>query len=116
MFCAGSRSVDDRRVVSGLVLSIGSIGCIIDNTRSFADVGFTGRGVVVTFGDFPVYVAVAAKEYPEEVLTCLAPSAFDAGTRNCESSFDRFDSGNADRKSTRLNSSHSGESRMPSSA
>ena len=58
--------------------------------------GFTDGGVVITFGDFPVYVAVAAKEYPEEVFTCLAPSAFDAGTRNCESSFDRFDSGNAD--------------------
>ena len=102
MFCAGSRSVDDRRVVSGLVLSIGSIGCIIDNTRSFADVGFNGGGVVITFGDFPVYVAVAAKEYPEEVFTCLAPSAFDAGTRNCESSFDHLDFGSADRDDTKL--------------
>ena len=65
MFCAGSRTVDDRRVVSGLVLSIGSIGCIIDNTRSFADVGFVSGGSVITFGDFHVYIAVAAKEYPE---------------------------------------------------
>ena len=73
MFCAGSCFVDNRCVVSDLVLTIGSIDCIIDNTMSLADMGFTNGGVIVTFGDFPVYVAVAAKEYPEEVVTCLAP-------------------------------------------
>ena len=70
-FRAGSRTVDDQRVVSGLVLSIGSIGCVIDNTKGFADLDFPSGGTVVTFGDFHVYVAVAAKEYPEEVYTCL---------------------------------------------
>ena len=45
-FCAGSQTVDDRRVVSGLVLAISSIGCIIDNTKSFADVGVTGKGMI----------------------------------------------------------------------
>ena len=76
-FCVRSRNVDDRRVVSVLVLALGSICCIIYNTKSFADMGFTGKGTLVTFGDFHVYVVVAAKEYPEEVYSCLAPSVFD---------------------------------------
>ena len=84
MFCAGSRSVDDRRVVSGLVLSI---GCIIDITKSFADVGFTSGGFIITIGDFPFNIAVTAKKYPEEVFSCFVPSAFDAGTRNSKASF-----------------------------
>ena len=36
------------------MLAIGSIGCIIDNTKSFSDVGVTGKGTVVTLGDFHV--------------------------------------------------------------
>ena len=56
------------------MLSIGSIGCVIDNTKSFADMGFTSGGTIVIFGDFHVYVVVAAKEYPKEVYSCLAPS------------------------------------------
>ena len=101
-FCAGSRTVDDRRVVSGLVLAIGSIGCIIDNTKSFADVGVTGKGTVVTFGDFHVYVAVAAKEYPEEVYSYLAPSVFDAGIGDSDISFGYRGSGDADCDDTEL--------------
>ena len=102
-FCAGSRTVDDRRVVSGLVLAIGSIGCIIDNTKSFADVGFIGKGTIVTFIDFHVYVAVAAKEYPEEVYSCLAPSAFNVGTRDSNASFDYLDSSKADSDGAKFN-------------
>ena len=101
-FCAGSRTVDDRRVVSGLVLAIGSIGCIIDNTKSFADVGVTGKGTVVTFGDFHVYVAVAAKGYPEEVFSYLAPSVFDAGNGDSDISFGYSGSGDADCDDTKL--------------
>ena len=56
-FCAGSQTVDDRRVNSGLVLAIGSIGCIIDNTK----------GTVVTFGDFHFYVAIAAKDVTAQI-------------------------------------------------
>ena len=97
-FCAGSRTVDDRRVVSGLVLAIVSIGRIIDNTKIFADVGVTSEGTVVTFGDFHVYVAVAVadKEYPKEVYSCLAPSVFDAGICDSNSSFGYLGSGDAD--------------------
>ena len=62
MFCTGSRSVNNQRVVSGLVLTIGSIDYIIDNTASFAGMGSTNGGVVITFDEFPVYVTVAAKE------------------------------------------------------
>ena len=103
MFCMGSHTVDDRRVVSGFVLSIGSIGCINENTKSFANVGFASGGVIVTFGDFPVYVAVAAKEYPEEVYSCLAPSVFDASIRDRDTSFNHLDSGNEDRDGAKLN-------------
>ena len=95
-FRAGSRTVNDRRIVSGLVLAIGSIGCIIDNTRSFADVGVIGKGTIVTFGDFHVYVAVAAKEYPELVYSCLAPSIFDAGLGDSDIPFGYNGSGDAD--------------------
>ena len=95
-FCAGSQIVDDRRVVSGLVLAIGSIGCIIDNTKSFADVGFTGKGTVVTFSDFHVYVSIAAKVYPEEVYSCLAPSVFNAGIGDSDSSFGNLGSSGVD--------------------
>ena len=100
MFCAGSRSVNNQRVISGLVLTIGSIDCIIDNTASFVGMGSTNGGVVITFGEFPVYVAVAAKEYPEEVFTCLAPSIFDASACSDYASFGRRISGDADRDDT----------------
>ena len=57
----------------------------------------------VTFGDFHVYVAVAAKEYPEEVYSCLAPSIFDAGICDNNSSFGSLGSGDVDCDDTKLN-------------
>ena len=77
----------DLRIVSGLVLSIGSISCVLDNTNSFADVDVASEGAIVTLGDFHVYVAVAVKEYPEEVYSSLAPSIFDAGLGDDDISF-----------------------------
>ena len=38
------------------------------------------------------------------------------GSQHCEPAAQSYDAARTDRKSTRLNSSHSGESRMPSSA
>ena len=73
---------------------ISSVGYVLDNTKSFADMGFVSGGAVITFGSFPVYVAIAAKKYSEEVLTCLVLSAFDASTCNHEATSDYLDSGN----------------------
>ena len=75
---AGLHTVNGQRVASGSILTIGSFDCVVNNAKSFAGATFPEGGSIVHFGNFRTYVAIFAKEYPTEVLCCLAPSVVDA--------------------------------------
>ena len=93
---------------------------VCTSERDFADV----RAVCDRIG-IPYYSVNFAREYRERVFAHFLEEyrrikavvvRCDKETRRRDGSYIRFDENAADRKSTRLNSSHPTTSRMPSSA
>ena len=61
-------------VASGLVLRFGSLDCVSDNAKCFADRAFPAGGSIIHFGEHRVYLAtISPKVYPRKVLSCADP-------------------------------------------
>ena len=106
----GSIISSGERVVCGLAQQFGSLCFVDDNAGCFGSNPLPASGRIICFGAHQVFVATELlRVYPAMVHVAEDPPSV-------RSVRGRGIAPSADRKSTRLNSSHSGESRMPSSA
>ena len=64
MFCAGPHSGGSDRLVTGMVLPVGSIGCLLGDPKDFVGLSSSRKASVVAFGDFHVLIAVIPEKYP----------------------------------------------------
>ena len=129
----GSVLPSGERVVCGLAQQFGSLCFVDDNAGCFGSRPLPASGDIILFGSHQVYVATELPyAYPEKVRVAEDPPSLCAARALCvarpapsaevmvvapaAAGAGAGDANVPDRKSTRLNSSHSGESRMPSSA